>query len=369
MKGRQNPLRVAIVHDWLVSWRGGEKVLEALASLYPDAPIYTLFYDPQKMPPSIRHRTIIVHKGANWFRPIRKALLPILPMWMESFSLEHYDLVISTSSCVAKGAMVGPHTKHLCYIHSPMRYVWDQRDEYLGRLRRIPFLGLLLEFGSATLRMWDITSSLRVNTFVANSRFVRKRVEKYYGRDAVVVHPPIHTERFRPTHAVGKPGYLLAAGAFVRYKRFDLAIQTCEALGKKLIVAGGGGDLNRLKRMAGPNTTFILSPSDDRWVELLQGADALLFPGVEDFGMVAVESMAAGTPVIAYKAGGALDFIVEETSGIFFTDQSVEGLSAAINRFYATRWSVDALVRHAEAFGYEEFFKNIRRHLERLLSN
>ncbi len=361
-------MRVAIVHDWLVSWRGGEKVLEALASLYPHAPIYTLFYDESKIPESLRKRKIIVHKGANWFRCIRKALLPIMPMWIESLPLEKYDLVISTSSCVAKGVMVGPNAKHLCYIHSPMRYIWDQRDEYLGRIRRIPFIGLLIEWGSSALRVWDVTSAGRVNIFVANSRFVKKRVEKYYGRDAVVVHPPIDVKRFKPQGQVTKGGYLLAAGAFVNYKRFDLAIRACEKLGKRLIVAGHGGELRRLRQCAGRFTTFELAPSDERWVKLLQEADALLFPGVEDFGMVAVEAMASGTPVIALKAGGALDFIVEGTSGLYFDDCSVESLMQAIERSSKTNWSPDALMRHAEVFSYDEFFKNIRRHLERLLS-
>ena len=362
------PLRVAFVHDWLVSWRGGEKVLESLASMYPDAPIYTLFYDPKKLPASFQKHKIIVHKGANCLRPLRKALLPLMPLWIESLPLDQYDLVISTSSCVAKGVMVAPGAKHLCYIHSPMRYIWDQRDAYLGRVRRIPLLGLLIEGISSLLRMWDFTSASRVNLFVANSRFVQKRVKTYYGRDAVVVHPPIEVDRFVPPEGHKKGGYLLAAGAFVNYKRFDLAIQAAEALGKRLIVAGNGPELGRLKGLAGKHTEIILNPSNEAWVALMRGADALIFPGVEDFGMIAIEAMAAGTPVIALKAGGALDFIVDGATGVFFQDGTVEDLKQAILRSETIDWRVDALVRHAQTFSNEHFIKMIRRHLERLLS-
>ncbi len=361
-------MKVAFVHDWLVTWRGGEKVLEALATLYPDAPIYTLFYDSSKMPESIRNRKVIAHPFANRFKSIRKALLPLMPIWIESFSLEKYDLIISTSSCVAKGAMVGPNTKHLCYIHSPMRYVWDQRDEYLGKIRRIPLLGLIIEAGCAMMRLWDTTSAGRVDQFIANSRFVKMRVHKYYGKNAVVVHPPIDTARFKPASNHPKKGYLLAAGAFVSYKKFDLAIAACEKLGKKLVIAGDGPELKKLRSLQGPNTQIIIRPDDKKWVELMQGADAFLFPGVEDFGMVAVEAMASGTPVIALKAGGALDFVVEGTSGVFFNEPTVTSLCEAIEKSAKIEWAPEAIVRHAEGFSYEAFMKGIRRHLEVLLS-
>jgi glycosyltransferase involved in cell wall biosynthesis len=361
-------LRVAFVHDWLVTWRGGEKVLAALLNLYPDAPIYTLFYDSSKMPSEINRRRIVPHPMANGLKPFRKALLPLMPIWIESFSLESYDLIISTSSCVAKGAMVGPHTKHLCYIHSPMRYVWDQRDEYLGKVRRLPLLGFFIEAGCALLRLWDTTSAQRVNVYIANSRFVRHRVRKYYGQEAVVIHPPIEVERFRPHKHVVKKGYFLAAGALVGYKRFDLAIAACNALKLPLIIAGDGPELNKLKRMAGPTIQFAVSPDDETWVKLLQEAKGLIFPGVEDFGMTAVEAMAAGTPVIALKSGGALDFMVDTVTGLFFKESNVESLKQALGRFDEHHWNVDVLVRHADAFGTENFIKNIRRQLETLLS-
>lgn len=361
-------MRVAIVHDWLVTWRGGEKVLEALASLYPDAPIYTLFYDPSKMPESIRRRNIIVHRGANRLRFMRKALLPLMPLWIESFSLEKYDLVISTSSCVAKGVVIGPNTKHISYIHSPMRYVWDQRDEYLGRLRRLPVVGLVVEAFSSLLRMWDTVSARRVNVFIANSRFVKMRIQQFYGQEATVVHPPIDVQNFCPETYPAKGDYFLAAGALVGYKRFDLAISACEKLGKKLIIAGDGPELKRLKAMAGPHTSFAFRPGDVEWVTLLQGAKALLFPGIEDFGMVAVEAMAAGTPVVALKAGGALDFVVDGATGVFFNESSPESLASALERWESVQWNPELLTRHAEGFSRESFLKSMRRQIDFLLS-
>ena len=359
-------MRVAIVHDWLVSWRGGEKVLESIASIYPDAPIYTLFCDVSTLPESMRHKKIIVHPVANRLRFMRKALLPLMPIWIESFDLAGFDLVISTSSCVAKGVLTDPGARHLCYIHSPMRYVWDQRDEYLGRARKIPVIGFFVDLISMWLRMWDMTSATRVDLFVANSTFVKNRVRKFYGRPALVVPPPIDVERFKAPANQRKEGYLLAAGAFVGYKRFDLAIAACEKLGRKLVVAGQGPELEHLRSLAGPNTKVINAPDDLTWTRLMREADALLFPGVEDFGMTAVEAMAAGTPVIARQVGGALDFIVDGKTGLFFVDSTVEALCDAIERLRHVQWSRKDLEDHAAKFSREGFVARMRVTIEEL---
>ena len=368
MKDKVKTLKVAFVHDWLVTWRGGEKVLEALLSLYPDAPIYTLFYDATKMPDSIRKRNVIVHAGANYWRFARKALLPLMPLWIESLPLEQYDLVISTSSCVAKGVLLAPHAKHLCYIHSPMRYIWDQRDEYLGRARKIPFVGLMIEALSVLLRMWDVSSAHRVSLFVANSNFVRQRVKKYYGKDATVIHPPIDVNRFL---AHGEPpkkgGYYLVAGAFVGYKKFDLAIAACQKMARKLIVAGDGPAEASLRHLGGSKTEFVVAPDAKRWQDLLRGADALIFPGVEDFGMVAIEAMACGTPVIAFRAGGALDFICEGSTGLFFDEPTVDSLCDALRRSDEAAWSIGELQTFARRFETEKFIEQIREKLAALL--
>jgi glycosyltransferase involved in cell wall biosynthesis len=366
-KGGVKVLRVAIVHDWLVTWRGGEKVLESIASLYPDAPIFTLFCDFSILPETLRHRKIVVHPVANRLRFMRKALLPFFPIWIESMDLSGFDLVISTSSCVAKGVLIDPAARHLCYIHSPMRYIWDQRDEYVGTVRRIPVVGFFVDLVSSLLRVWDTASATRVDVFVANSNFIKKRVQKYYGRSALVVHPPVDVNRFKGSNAQPKKGYLLAAGAFVGYKRFDLAIAACESLGRKLIVAGQGPDLETLKSLAGPNTTIINAPSDAAWVTLMREAEGLLFPGVEDFGITAIEAMAAGTPVIAYKAGGALDYIVEDETGVFFSELTVDSLKAAIGHHQTIAWSRQTLEQHSAKFGGEGFAAKMRVVIDELL--
>jgi glycosyltransferase involved in cell wall biosynthesis len=359
-------LRVAIVHDWLVTWRGGEKVLEALASIYPDAPIYTLFCKPQILPETLRHRNIIVHPAANRLAFLRKALLPVLPVWIESFDLNEFDLVISTSSCVAKGVIPRPDARHVCYIHSPMRYVWDQRELYLGRVFRLPILGFMARALTTALRVWDVASSARVDLFVANSTFVQQRVRKYYGRGAVVIPPPVDTNRFITKDSPKKEGYLLAAGAFVGYKRFDLAIAACEKLGRKLVVAGQGPLLGSLRGQAGRHTTVIDAPDDATWRKLMLGADGFLFPGVEDFGITAIEAMASGTPLIALKKGGALDFVREGETGVFFDNETVDSLCDAIGKFDRIKWDISALRDFAGRFSREVFTAKMRATIEEL---
>ena len=361
-------MKVAIVHDWLVSYRGGEKVLEAIASLYPEAPIYTLFYDPNKMPRSIRERCIKYPKSLNILKPIRKALLPFLPAMVESLPLWDYDLIISTSSCVAKGLIPGPYAKHICYLHSPMRYIWDQQDEYLSQFDQIPFIKALIRLASVKLRLWDMVSASRVDRFLVNSSFVSMRVGRYYGRQSQVLYPPIDTKFFESPEKKPKGGYLLAAGALVHYKRFDLAVHACERLGKKLIIAGKGGMEKKLRRIAGRYTEFEIAPNDDRWRELLQGADGLIFPGVEDFGMIAIEAMACGTPVIAYEKGGALDFIEPSVTGVFFAKQDVSSLMAAIEKFGACEFDTSKIVAFASRFNQDRFKQEFLKEVEKTLS-
>ncbi len=353
-------MRVAYVHDWLVTYRGGEKVLEALLELYPDAPIYTLFYSPEAMPESIRNRVVHVPSVLNRLKIFRKALLPILPAVVESLALEDYDLVISTSSCVAKGVIVGPNAKHISYIHSPMRYIWDQRRHYLSGKSGFSLKDVLIHLLSQRLRVWDASSNARVDTFLANSRFVAARIARYYGRDSKVVHPPVAIERFFPSKGSTKGEYFLAAGAFVNYKRFDLAIQACEQLGVKLKIIGDGPDEMRLRSLAGPNTEFIIKPDAQAWVTLFQGAKALLFPGVEDFGITAIEAIAAGTPLIAFKAGGALDFVEEGITGTFFDDDTVSSLIDAIKRYESLDFDKDKMMEFAKRFSKETFLTQFR---------
>ena len=348
-------VKVAIVHDWLVSYRGGEKVLQSLLDLFPNAPIYTLFYDRNQLPDSFHNREIIYPKWLNKFRLVRKLFLPFYPAIIESFDLSSYDVIISTSSCVAKGVIPRPGAHHVCYVHSPMRYVWDQRFSYLPTIRSIPGLAFAFECMSNYLRLWDVMSTNRVDTLISNSSFVQSRIRQYYRRESQVIHPPVAVDRFK-IRQLGRPrDYLLAAGAMVPYKRFDLAIQACERAEVRLIVAGDGPEFKNLKRHAGRYTEFVNAPSDDRLTELMQGAKALLFPGVEDFGIIGIEAMASGTPIIAFDQGGAKDFVVHEKTGLFFSDQSVSALVDAIERLNAVTFNEQAVSNHAMTFSAERF--------------
>ncbi len=364
-------MKVALVHDWLVSYRGGEKVLAALAELYPRAPIYTLFYKASALPPELRSRQIICPPSLQWLRPLRKALLPLLPHCIEALPLFDYDLIISTSSCVAKGVIPAPGAKHLSYIHSPMRYIWDQRQEYLQQLPRIPGLSGLIHLLSKNLRLWDVVSTGRCDSLVVNSSFVGKRVEKYYGRKSKVIHPPIDNDFFVPRSAAAakeREGYWLAAGAFVAYKRFDLAIGACEQLKQPLIVAGSGPEEKKLRRLAGPYTKFRIKPEQGELRSLLQGARGLLFPGLEDFGMIAIEAMACGTPVLALQAGGALDYIKPGVTGDFFAAPRLEALSAALQSFRAESFDSEQLVAFAGGFSKRNFQAQMQAAIEQLCS-
>lgn len=362
-----NNLNVCLVHDWLVTYRGGEKVLMQLAELFPSAPIYTLFHDKDKMPPLVNDRKILAPTMSKGLRPFRKMILPLLPHLIESFDLSSFDLIISSSSCVAKGIIKPPKAKHLCYIHSPMRYVWDQMEEYIQGVKNIPGAEILIRHWAPKMRSWDVASADRVDHFVANSEFVKARVLNYYSRTASVIHPPIDINKYyQSSQTIQKGGYFLAAGALVSYKRFDLAIEACKRLKKKLIVAGSGPMLSHLQKSAGPTVQFVIQPHDDDFRRLLAGADALLFPGVEDFGMVAIEAMASGTPVIAYKGGGALDFIEEGTSGVFFDHQTPESLARCIERFSSKDFSPKKLFQFSKKFDSDSFKTKICLEIESL---
>ncbi len=364
-------LRVAFVHDWLVTYRGGEKVLEAMLPLAPDAPIYTLFYDPKLLPKSITSRTIISSPWLNRMRGIRKLFLPFYPLAIESFDLNDFDLVISSSSCVAKGVLTGPNTRHLSYIHSPMRYIWDMREHYLREIEHIPMARTLINAISPLLRIWDVTSNNRVDSFIANSNFVKKRIKRYYQRDSHVVYPPIDLNRFNTGSDGPRPAeerkYFLACGAFVSYKRFDLAVKVCEQMGKRLILAGSGPLEAKLRKLGGKYTEVISSPDDAQLLELMRGAKALIFPGTEDFGLIPVETLACGTPVIAHNSGGALDYILQDQTGKFFSDQTEESLMAAILDFEKMQFNYANLVHFAQNFSHEMFIKKLNRHIQEVM--
>ncbi|MGJ8545985.1 MAG: glycosyltransferase [Sulfitobacter sp.] len=348
-------MRVAIVHYWLVKMRGGEKVLEALCELYPQADIFTLVYDPTMVSDTIRdHRvTTSFLQRIPWGRKHYQAMLPLMPWALEGLDLSGYDLVLSSESGPAKGVICPPHAVHICYCHSPMRYIWDHAHLYrasAGFLR-----GAALAFCAPWLRMWDVTTSARVDYFVANSNHVAARISKYYRRSAVVVPPPVDTEAF--TVQAQKEDFYLCASELVDYKRVDLAVAVCTQTSRRLIVVGEGPQLARLKAIAGPSVHFAgrLETADLR--AHLARCRALIFPGEEDFGIIPVEAMAAGTPVIAYGSGGARDSVLSGKTGVFFDEQTPLALAQALDLFEETGvgFSAARIAAHAAKFNKATF--------------
>ena len=351
-------LRVALVHDWLTGMRGGERCLEVFCEIFPDADLFTLLHVPGSVSPVIERRRIVtsfVQRLPGAARRYRH-YLPLFPLAVERFDLRGYDLVLSSSHCVAKAARPARGATHVCYCFTPMRYVWDRYGDYFGA--RAP---LALRLGmppiAAALRAWDRATSHRVDRFVAISRFVAARIQAAYGRDAEVIHPPVDLARFTP--GPGPGDHYLVVSALVPYKRVDLAVAAATARGCRLRVVGTGPEEARLRAIAGPSVEFLGWRSDAEVADLYAGCRAVLFPSVEDFGIVPLEAMASGRPVIALGVGGAAETVVPldasddaAPTGVFFHEQSVPALIEAMRTFERdeARFDPKALRARAEPF-------------------
>ena len=362
-------MRIAIVHYWLVGMRGGEKVLEELCHLFPEAVIFTHVFDPGRTSELIkRHeiRTTFISR-LPFARRLYQRYLPLMPMALEELDLGGFDLVISSEAGPAKGVITHPDSLHICYCHSPMRYLWDQYPVYrahAGRLTR-----LVMSLTMPWLRGWDAASAMRVDRFVANSSFVARRIAKSWRREASVIFPPVDLDSFAVQPEPTRDFYL-AAGQLVPYKRIDLAVEACTRLGRRLVVVGTGSDDAKLRAMAGPTVEFRGWASDEELRRLYADCRALLFPGEEDFGIVPLEAMASGRPVIAYASGGALDTVVEGETGCFFAEATAADLAGAIGRFEReeARFDPRAIRLHAQGFGREVFRARLKGFIDRSLA-
>lgn len=361
-QGRSAP-RVAIIHYWLVGMRGGEKVLEAMLRMFPQADIYTHAYNPLAVSPLIRSRRVSVTSVGRLPLATRlyQKYLPLMPRALEEIDLTDYDLVLSSEAGPAKGVIAPPDTPHVCYCHSPMRYLWDQYHVYrkdAGRVTRA-----MLPRLAHGLREWDVTSAARVDDFVANSAHVAARIRKYWRRESTVVHPPVAVEDFAPAPPQDLGGFYLWVGELAPYKRPDLAIEAFNRLGKPLYVIGGPTKAQRaLQARAGDNIRFLGRLPFDKMKRYMASCKALVFPGEEDFGIVPVEVMASGRPVIAYGRGGALDTVVDGRTGLLFQDQSAEGLADAVRLFEAEgldKLDPQGLVHHAGTFDETAFRRGL----------
>jgi glycosyltransferase involved in cell wall biosynthesis len=358
--------KVALVHDWLTGQRGGEKVLEVLAEIFPEAPLYTLFHfkgsqaediENKDIRPSFLQRLPFVEKKYRLY-------LPLFPLAIELFDLSDFDLVISSSHCVAKGIIPRPDALHVSYIHSPVRYAWNQYFAYFAPSRLSIFSRLLIPPVIHRLRIWDESASARVDHFIANSVNVARRIQKYYRRDAEVVHPPVDTDFFQPGAGETVKDYYLIVSALVPYKRIDLAVDVFNQTGEALKIVGIGPDLEKLKKPARPNIAFLGQVAAAELRSLYQDARALLIPGEEDFGIAAVEAQACGTPVIAFGRGGSVETVVPGETGLLFGQLTAAGLRAALDNFRSMKFNKNVLRSRSTAFSRAAFKQKMAASIE-----
>lgn len=355
VKTTSSSKKTAIVHDWLIGG-GAEKVVEAMHQVYPEAPIYTSFVSDEWQ--QRLNGKVVTGYLQHWpFSKLRKFLPILRALWFNSLRLADYDLVISTSGAEAKGIKVPKSTKHIAYIHAPTHYYWSRYDDYINRpgfgvLDPLARLGLKLLVGP--LRSWDYKAAQRPDVLLANSTHTAQQIKKYYKRTSTVVFPPVDAKRFMPTKKIKRHGFVIA-GRQTPYKRIDLAVAACTKLNLPLLVIGNGPENSRLRQMAGPTISFITNASDSDVVEAFQSAEGFIFPGVDDFGITPVEAMAAGCPVIAYKAGGALNYVINEKTGLFFDKQTVSALCETLVKFNRFSFSAETLQAQAKKFSPDKF--------------
>lgn len=348
-------MKIAIIHDWLINFGGAELVLKRITELYPDADIYTLVYRKKTMGKEFP----VVHTSYIQKFPFADRLynkyLPFFAKAVEAFDLSEYDLVISSSTCCAKGVLTRADAVHVCFCATPMRYAWDFYYEYKNHAS--PLFRWLIPHYMHKVRLWDALSSMRVDAFMANSKNVSRRIKKHYRRESTVVYPFGNTDFFTPLEHPSEDYYFVVT-RLVSYKRIDLAIRACEKLGRKLIIAGTGGEEKNLRKIAGPNTIFVGRCSNEELRGYYQNCKAFLFPGEEDFGITPVEAQACGRPVIAFGKGGALETVIDGETGIFFDEQTEESLCDAILRLESMTFSKDRIRENSLQFSRDEFDKN-----------
>jgi len=362
-------MKVALVHDYLNQMGGAERVVLAFHEMFPDAPIYTSIYDPQRVDAAFQKidvRTTFMQR-LPMVTKHHQPYLPLYPFAMESLDLRGYDLVLSSSSAFGKGVITRPETMHICYCHTPMRWLWNYR-EYVERERLGRIVRSVLPMLMTGLRVWDQTSAMRVDHFIANSPVVAERIQKYYRRDAVVIPPPIEASRFIFDPATHIEDYFLVVSRLIPYKRIDLAIEACNQLRLPLVIIGTGRDLERLKRMSGPTIRFLGRLPDAEVLHYYAHCRAFLFPGEDDFGLTPLEAQASGRPVIAYGVGGALASVVDGITGTFFDQPTVESLASVLASFNEGQYDPVAIRNHALEFDMPRFQRRMLQYIEARMS-
>ncbi len=355
----------ALVHDWLTGFRGGEQVLLSLARMFPEAPIFTLLHVKGSLPAELESRTIRTSFIGKlpFARRLYRHYLPLFPLAARGLDVRSFDLVISSSHCVAKSVTPGPNARHISYCHTPMRYVWDRFDDYFGpeRMGRVGSGGLRVMAGR--LRAWDVATAPRVHQFVANSQTVADRIRNFYGRDSTVIEPPVDTDFFTPGEddpASPDPDYDLVVSALVPYKRIDLAIDAANLTGRRLLVVGSGPEESRLRARAGASVEFLGHADRDRLLGLYRGCRALVLPGVEDFGIVVAEALACGRPAVVNAKGGGAEIVNRGEFGQTFTGFSGAAVAEALRQLVPSRFSRLKLRQRAETYSRARFEERFR---------
>ncbi|MGM0442124.1 MAG: glycosyltransferase [Elusimicrobiota bacterium] len=357
-------MKKALVQDWLTGMRGGEKVLEQLCEIYPDVPLYTMIHNKGSVSDTIEDREIV----KSWLQHIPfgrrfyRYFLPFMPLLVKSLNLKKYDLVISTSHCVAKNVKSSKGGLHICYCHSPMRYIWDMFDHYFTPAKSMPVY-LAMKLVRPYLQFVDRWTSKNVDYFIANSQTTADRISRYYNRESRIIYPPVDTHYYTPGQG-GRENFYLVVSSMVPYKKVDIAVKAFNRSGKKLKVIGSGPELNYLKKIAKGNIEFFEWCEKETLRKNYRRCRALIFPGKEDFGIVPVEAMACGSPVLAYNEGGATESVVKGKTGLFFNRQSSENLNRVIRKFEKINFETETVRKRAEEFSQKRFKKEITEFIE-----
>lgn len=361
-------MKIALVHDYLVQYGGAERVLECFVELFPEASIYTLVYDEEAMHGIFKDQRI--HTSYLQKMPLAKKrhrlFPPLMPPAIEQFDFSAYDIVLSDSSSYAKGIITPPETLHVCYMHTPMRYAWDDCQKYTQDFYFPDFIKKMVPFFMNYIRLWDRISADRVDKFIANSNFVAKRIEKYYHKKSTVIHPPVSVEKFSPGANGGE--YYLMVGRLIAYKRHDIAIEAFNKLGLPLKIVGRGPEMKRLQRLAGPNVEFLGRVSDEDLPDYYAACKGFVFPQEEDFGIVAIEAMASGRPLIAFRGGDIPEHMEEGKTGVFFDEQTPEAVAEAVKEFEKMEFDSAYIRAKVLKFDKEVFKAKIKDYVEKALA-
>ncbi len=362
-------MKIALVHDYLVQYGGAERVLEAFTELFPYAPIYTLVHDDKAMRGMFRGKRIYTSflQTLPFSRKHHRFFPPLMPLAIEEFDFTKYDIVLSDSSSYAKGIITRPETLHICYMHTPMRYAWDDCQKYTQDFGFPSLVKRLVPFFMSPIRLWDKASADRVDRFLANSQFVGKRIRKYYHKEARVIHPPVNVNHFYIAKPEERKDYFLMVGRLIAYKRHDIAILAFNRLGLPLKIIGRGPEMDRLKRLAGPTIEFLGRVPEADLPKYYAECRGFVFPQEEDFGIVAIEAMASGRPIIAYRSGDIVEHMEEGKMGVYFNEQTAEAIVEAVSGFDESRYDSASIRNQALHFDKEQFKATIKDYVENAL--